>query len=147
MVSSAVKPVRSLLFMPMRLNPFRIPELRDLPETVSRQEVVRSVKKRLRWRILLADWLPVVGGSAWLIIMMSFGAMSELVWLMLACFAAWLAFYIRRQRQVRRIQIRSLMRKEHQIPICVRCGYRAASMHTETCSECGKPVEGSLRAK
>lgn len=126
--------------MAMKINPFRyskLPELRDLPETVSHQEVVRSVKKRLRWRILLADWLPVVGGLVWLIIMMSFGAMSELVWLMLACFATWLAFYIRRQRQVRRIQIRSLMRKEHQIPICVRCGYHAASIETQTCPECG----------
>ena len=147
MVSSAVKPVWSLLLMPMKLNPFRIPELRDLPDTVSRQEVVRSVKRRMWWRILLVDWFFCVALAVAAIIMMIIQPASVLswIWVIFAAFAV--PSFVYHRRPVRRIQIREIMRTEHQIPICVNCGYQVASMETQTCPECGKPVDGKKRAK
>ena len=133
----------------MRLNPFRIPELRDLPDTVSRKEVVRSVKKRLVWQIRL-EYLALLGMASYPIIFViggmiyGFGVWDGIVIALLGIFAFGMILFARYER---RIKIRKILRTEHEVPICLCCGYLGVSMDTQICSECGKPVEGSLTDK
>ena len=126
--------------MAMKLNLFRIPELRDLPDTVSRKEVVRSFNKKMWWRILL-DW-------SWLalfllplpILLAIYDGLTVSFWLWIAMAVILLLVKIPNDRYERRIKIRKILRTEHQVPICLCCGYLGVSMETQICSECGKAV-------
>ena len=124
--------------MAMKLNPFSFPELRDLPETVSRQEVVRSVKRRVRWWVL-KNCVSTLLLLAFPIFMIGdfFGVWSWIViaLFVLGGFVAWWA-----ARGITKVRLRQVLRNEHQIPICVNCGYVGVSMDTQICSECGKEV-------
>ena len=57
----------SVYTMPMKLNPFRIPELRDLPGTVSRQEVLASAKGRKPFNFSLPYIIMFLAGLLLLI--------------------------------------------------------------------------------
>ena len=142
--------------MPMKLNPFSNPQLDDLPETVSRQDVLASAKRRKPFSFLLPYVLlvsfgltmfplvmlivdgPLVDALGWRFITMMF---------LMVFLAQWpLALVIYTIRAGNQKIIRSIMRQYYQVPICVRCGYQAASMETQTCPECGKPVDGKKKA-
>ena len=148
MVSTAITSVGSVLLMPMKLNPFSNPQLDDLPETVSRQEVLASAKRRKPFSFLLPYGVLVLLGFLLIkfVIWLNLGfGVGELIRTgCLAIFFLAIIYLIRAENQK---FIRSIMRQYYQVPICVRCGYQAASMETQTCPECGKAVEGSLRAK
>ena len=130
--------------MAMKLNPFSNPQLDDLPDTVSRKEVVRSSNKGMWWRIL-RDWWWMVSSLLTIIVLTIYGDLPVLSWLLIAMVVIFPPIMILCDRDERRRRIREILRTEHQVPICLCCGYLGASMDTQICSECGKPVEG--RAK
>ena len=134
--------------MAMKLNLFSIPELRDLPDTVSRKEVVRSSNKGMWWRILKdPGWWWMVS-LLWPIILLTiYGGLPVLSWLLIAMVVICPLVKILCDRDERRRRIREILRTEHQVPICLRCGYLGVSMETQACPECGKAVDLMSREK
>ena len=134
--------------MPMKLNPFSNPQLDDLPETVSRQDVLASAKRRKPVSFLLPYGFVVWSGLIMIpvVLLIVYGQFS---WrdITMVFLSLWPLTFIYTIRAANQRIIRSIMRQYYQVPICVDCGYHAASMETQTCPECGKPIEGSLRAK
>ena len=147
MVSAAIKSVCYNVLMPMKLNPFSNPQLDDLPETVSRQEVLASAKRRKPFSFLLPYGFVVWSGLIMIpvVLLIVYGQFG---WrdITMVFLALWPLTFIYTIRAANQKFIRSIMRQYYQVPICVRCGYQAASMETQTCPECGKPVEGKKKA-
>ena len=135
--------------MPMKLNPFRVDELRLLPTRKMRQQVKRQNRKMMVGFVVASSLLLVIIAGVAFVLTSPFNSTYLTIYLsiglaFLVYSLIWKAIY--HGSYAYRRKVRADIRKLG-IPICVRCGYRAASMHTETCSECGKPVEGKKKAK
>jgi predicted RNA-binding Zn-ribbon protein involved in translation (DUF1610 family) len=127
----------------MKLNPFRVDELRLLPTRKMRQQVKRQNRQIMVGFFVVASvLLVVIAGVAFLLtspVKSTYETIVDAIMIaLLVCCLIWGAIY--HGPYAYRRKVRADIRKLG-IPICVRCGYRAASMHTETCSECGKAVE------
>ena len=133
--------------MPMKLNPFRVDELRLLPTRKMRQQVKRQNRQIIVEFFVTAPVLLVVIAGVAFVLTSPFNStyltiVNAITIALLVCCLIWGAIY--HGPYAYRRKVRADIRKLG-VPICVRCGYRAANMHTETCPECGKPVEGKKK--
>ena len=124
----------------MKIPLLDVPELDLLPDQKSRKVVERRCLGRLL-QALLGIFLPPLALLACVLVFIVGDPKPKFDVSVFVVFG--LAFLAVPFGLLAAVKYRRLSRaqiREFDIPICVHCGYRALTMETEICTECGKAV-------